>query len=240
MSNSTISGPNPSPTRVKICGITNLDDAFLAAEAGADYLGFIFYPPSKRATTPLAAQDIVSQLRDRPDVPLLVGVFVNETAADMALILANCDLDLAQLSGDETPNLIGDPESPIFGRSYKALRPATFDEGEAEAEWYFPSQTLPGQPSLLLDAQHASLYGGTGQVADWTVAAQLAENISGLMLAGGLNADNVAAAVSQVKPFAVDVASGIEARPGCKDPKLVRSFIANAKSAETDPETTAQ
>ena len=171
---------------------------------------------------------------------MLVGVFVNETALFMAQVMATCELDLAQLSGDETPNLVGDSESPIFGRCYKVLRPSSFDEAEAEAEWYLPAQTMPGQPALLIDTKHATLYGGTGQTADWTVAAGLAQNIPNLMLAGGLKPDNVAAAVSQVGPFAVDVASGVEASPGKKDPQLVRSFIANAKSARPGPEVTRQ
>jgi phosphoribosylanthranilate isomerase len=230
MEDSTEFSANPNRTRVKICGITNLEDALLAVEAGADYLGFIFYRPSQRSITVKKAQPIVAELRRRPDLPPLVGVFVNETAAAMAHVLATCKLDLAQLSGDETPNFIGDHESPIFGRCYKVLRPATLDEAEAEAEWYLPAEMAPNQPSLLIDTKHATLYGGTGQTADWTIAARLAQEFPNLMLAGGLNPDNVAAAVDQVRPFAVDVASGVEARPGKKDPRLVRAFIANAKS----------
>ena len=240
MDDSIASDNITNPPRVKICGITNLDDALLATEAGADYLGFIFYPPSKRSITVGKAQLIVAELRARPDVPLLVGVFVNETGAGMARIMNTCELDLAQLSGDETPNVVGDPESPIFGRCYKVLRPSSLDEAEAEAEWYLPAQMTPGQPALLIDTKHATLYGGTGQTADWTIAAQLALNIPNLMLAGGLNPDNVAAAVSQVGPFAVDVASGVEASPGKKDPRLVRTFIANAKSARPGTEVSAQ
>ncbi len=218
-------------TRVKICGITNVEDGRLAVEAGADYLGFIFYQPSKRSLTVNNALKIINELRLQQALPLLVGVFVNETGSAMARVLDTCGLDLAQLSGDETPNLVGDSRSPIFGRCYKALRPATLDEAEVETEWYLPTEMISGQPALLIDTKHASLYGGTGQTADWTIAAQLARNIPKLMLAGGLNPDNVAAAVSQVGPYAVDVASGVEARPGKKDPRLVRSFIARAKAA---------
>jgi len=213
MDDSTASGNIALPTRVKICGITNLDDALLAVESGADYLGFIFYPPSKRSITVKKAQRIVAELRTRPDQPFLVGVFVNETGSDMAQILTTCQLDLAQLSGDETPNLVGDPESPIYGRCYKVLRPATLDEAQAEAEWYLPAEII---------------------------AAQLARDIPNLMLAGGLNPDNVAAAVSQVRPFAVDAASGVEATPGKKDPRLVRSFIANAKNNRPGPDPIKQ
>ena len=240
MDDSKAAGTFRGQTRVKICGITNLEDGRLAVEAGADYLGFIFYPPSKRSLTVENAQEIVNELRLRPDLPLLVGVFVNETGSAMAQVLDACGLDLAQLSGDETPNLVGDSRSPIFGRCYKALRPATLDEAEVESEWYLPTQLINGQPALLIDTKHATLYGGTGQTADWTIAARLAHNIPKLMLAGGLNPDNVAAAVRQVGPFAVDVASGVEARPGKKDPQLLRSFIAKTKGARPGAEAGSQ
>ncbi len=226
--------------KVKICGITNLTDAQEAAQAGADYLGFIFYPASKRAITPEAARQIVAELRAAPSCPLLVGVFVNETAGRMAEILDACHLDFAQLSGEEVPSLIGDPQSPLYGRSYKALRPATLAEAEADAEWYLPpdykaafshqpAATLP--PSLLLDTYHPTLRGGTGQTGDWGLAAVLARQIPGLMLAGGLTVHNVAQVVAQVRPFAVDTASGVEVEPGRKDGALVRQFIALAKTA---------
>ena len=221
--------------KVKICGITDLEDALVAAEAGADYLGFIFYPPSKRAIDVKTAQYIVSHLRAGTNCPRLVGVFVNETAATMAGILDACHLDLAQLSGEEVPSLIGDPQSPLYGRAYKALRPTTLAEGEAEAEWYFPPQLTnpPGDqlpyPSLLIDTYHPALRGGTGETGDWSLIAQLARQIPGLMLAGGLTADNVATAVRQVRPYAVDVASGVEAGPGKKEHDLVRAFVARAR-----------
>lgn len=224
-------GPNHSQVKVKICGLTNLDDACLAAEAGADFLGFIFYAASKRSVMVDAVQSIIAQLRTAPDCPLLVGVFVNETASTMAEILKDCQLDLAQLSGEETPALIGEPDSPIFGRSYKALRPTSLAEAQAESEWYLPPRVMANQPGLLVDTYHPTLKGGTGQTADWAIATALATSIPTLMLAGGLRPDNVAAAVRQVRPFAVDVASGVESSPGRKDPDLVRTFIANAKAA---------
>jgi phosphoribosylanthranilate isomerase len=220
-----------SAIRVKICGITNLEDALVAAEAGADYLGFIFYQPSKRSTTPVIVQAIVKKLRDLPRVPLLVGVFVNETASHMASILETCHLDLAQLSGDETPNLLGDPGSPLYGRGYKVLRPSSIEEGIIEAEWYQTERQVADQPSILIDSRHKGLYGGTGQISDWVVAAGLAREIPGLMLAGGLKPGNVVEAIRQVRPFAVDVASGVEASPGMKDHRLVRAFIHNARMA---------
>ena len=228
-----------TPIRVKICGITNFRDAHAATKAGADYLGFIFYPPSKRSITPEAARDIVTQLRRRGDCPLLVGVFVNETAETMAALLEECDLDLAQLSGDEVPKLVGDADSPIYGRCYKALRPTSLAEAEADAEWYVPPQFSeqpparhPNRPALLIDTYHPTLRGGTGETGNWTLSAQLARQVPNLMLAGGLTAANVAAAVRAVRPYAVDVASGVEAKPGTKDHALVRAFVANAKGVE--------
>jgi phosphoribosylanthranilate isomerase len=218
--------------KVKICGITNLEDALVAVEAGADYLGFIFYPPSKRSIEVKAAQCIVSHLRSQAHCPRLVGVFVNETAAHMAGVLDLCQLDLAQLSGEEVPALIGDYNSPLYGRAFKALRPTSLAEAEADAEWFLPPQPDPNHPALLIDTYHPTLRGGSGETGDWDMSARLARAIPGLMLAGGLTAVNVAAAVRQVNPFAVDVASGVEASPGQKDPDLVRAFIANAKKID--------
>jgi phosphoribosylanthranilate isomerase len=251
-------------TKIKICGITNLEDALTAAAAGADYLGFIFYPPSPRAITPETATAVAAQLRAGEKCPILVGVFVNETAERMAAILDQCQLDLAQLSGEEVPSLIGDPQSPLYGRAYKALRPTSFTEAEAEAEWYLPPDNprplspppgdglLPGDrfrqdfdparssvqaaavPRLLIDTHHPTLRGGTGQTGDWQMIAQLAETIPGLMLAGGLTPDNVAEAVAQVRPFAVDTASGVESGPGKKDGEKVRRFVTAVRRSSAD------
>jgi phosphoribosylanthranilate isomerase len=222
---------------VKICGLTNLEDALAAVDAGADYLGFIFYPPSKRAIGVEQAAAIARQLRARPDCPLLVGVFVNETAARMATLLDECRLDLAQLSGEEPPALIGESRSPVYGRSYKALRPTSWAEAEADAEWYVsPAFTLeqaalrPTAPALLIDSFHPTLRGGSGTTGDWSMIGRLAHMVPGLMLAGGLTTANVATAVRQVRPFAVDVASGVEAAPGKKDYRLLHAFVSAAKN----------
>lgn len=221
--------------KVKICGITNLEDALVAAEAGADYLGFIFYPPSPRAVDKAAAKSIVTYLRQNlAEPPLLVGVFVNETAVTIAQTLDECGLDFAQLSGEEVPALASDPNSLLYGRAYKAIRPASAAEAEVEAEWYaVPQQKAKSgrqiRPSLLVDTYHPTLRGGTGITVEWGIVVYLFEHTPGIMLAGGLNPDNVAAAVAQLKPFAVDVASGVEASLGKKDPAKVRAFIANAK-----------
>ena len=219
--------------KVKICGITNLEDAQVAVAAGADYLGFIFYPPSKRSVDITTVQEIVTHLRQSEDCPLFVGVFVNETAVFIADVLDRVGLDLAQLSGEEVPAMIGETSSPIYGRCFKALQPTSLAEAEADAEWFIPPAPHPQAPSLLLDTYHPTLRGGTGATGDWEMSAQLAKKLPGIMLAGGLNADNVAEAVRQVRPYAVDVASGVEASPGKKDHDLVRRFIQNAKMADT-------
>ncbi len=228
--------------KVKICGLTRLDDARVAMEAGADYLGFILYPPSPRAIAPEAAAEIVARLRQEsaaqpasplapspwPLTPLFIGVFVNEPPATIAAILDRCSLDLAQLSGDEPAADVTDPASPLFGRAYKALRPrslAEADEGVAR----FAALLGSAGPRLLLDTPHGHLYGGTGETGDWGLAAAVAARLPGLMLAGGLTPDNVAAAVAAVRPFAVDVAGGVERAPGVKDADRVRAFIARVK-----------
>lgn len=219
--------------KVKICGITNIDDALYAAAAGADYLGFILYPPSPRAVRPEIVTEIIAKLRTlgTHHAPRCVGVFVNESAAAIAQLLDECGLDLAQLHGDEVPWMIGSPDSPLYGRCYKALRPTTFIEAEAEAEWYTAPDWHPDRPALLMDAYHPTLRGGTGTTADWSMIAPLAKTVPGLLLAGGLTPDNVAEAVRQVSPFGVDVASGVESRPGVKEREKVARFIAAAKQS---------
>lgn len=230
--------------RVKICGITLLEDAVAALSAGADYLGFILYPPSPRAITPERLATLVAELRadpvtqprfGRPDPPLLVGVFVNETPWRVAGVLDSCRLDLAQLSGDEQPADLIDPASPLYGRGYKAIRPRTLEEVKMHAARYTNNRpdAIPAQPLLLLDTPHQALYGGTGETGDWSIAAALARVQPGLMLAGGLRPENVAVAVASVRPFAIDVAGGVESAPGRKDHRLVAAFIQNAKRGLT-------
>jgi phosphoribosylanthranilate isomerase len=218
-------------TRVKICGLTNLEDAVTAVEAGADYLGFILWPGSKRAVAAETVTSITAALRRRPDCPVLVGVFVNAEPAAAAALLADCGLDLAQLSGEEPPAHVGDPASPLYGRAYKTVRPSSLEEAEAEAEWYAAPQADGEQPALLLDSYHPVLRGGSGETGNWAVAAALAAQVPRLMLAGGLTPENVAGAVRQVRPYAVDVASGVERAPGQKDAERVRSFVRRAREA---------
>ncbi len=205
-------------TKIKICGLTNLDDALTARDAGADYMGFILFPPSKRGVTAQQVQCIVAHLRSLPNCPTLVGVFVNEDAQTVRETLAYCDLDVAQLHGEESAETLHALQPNV----YKAIRPQSLAEAQTACEQFaVTDETLP---SIMVDAYHPNLYGGTGEVSDWELANAL--SVPKLMLAGGLSAENVAAAITAVQPFAVDVASGVEASPGKKDAEKVRRFVA--------------
>lgn len=223
--------------RVKICGITNFDDARVALEAGADYLGFILFPKSPRYIQPEKLRDLrleigewlagssTAQLELRPALRF-VGVFVNEKAEVVEEILVAAKLDYAQIHGDETPDFVRE----FSGRGYKALRPADVESARADAARFAPLGLKDG-PQLLIDAYDPAEYGGTGKKADWHVAAELAQRFPRLMLAGGLTPANVAQAIRSVRPWAVDVSSGVEAAPGRKDHDAVRAFIQAAKGA---------
>ncbi|MGC8879284.1 MAG: phosphoribosylanthranilate isomerase [Anaerolineae bacterium] len=215
---------------VKICGLTHPSDALAAAEAGADMVGFIFYPRSPRYVSPAQAREIVTALHERyPDI-LTVGVFVNEIPTTVWQILEYCGIQLAQLHGEEPAKWLKEP-SVLAGRAYKALRPRSQEEAHQLASEYalpFSLTEQIGAPSLLLDAYHITARGGSGQLADWEIAAHLAQQYR-LLLAGGLTPANVAQAVRRVRPWGVDVASGIERAPGRKDPTAMQAFIRLAK-----------
>ncbi len=217
------------PPKVKICGLTNFDDAAAAIEAGADLLGFIFYEKSLRFIEPDLAKDIVAELhRAYPTDPQnpryrTVGVFVNRPAAYIAAIMALVGLDWAQLSGDEPVVVL----EQLQRRAYKAIRPRSYKEADAEASFYAALSPRSG-PRLLVDAYRPGEYGGTGHRADWAIAAQLAR-LRSILLAGGLHPDNVFEAVRQVRPWGVDVSSGVEKAPGVKDHDAIRAFVQQAK-----------
>lgn len=205
-------------TKVKICGLTNLADARAATQAGADFLGFVFHPPSPRYIEPAAAGEIVQALRAEALDFQAVGVFVDQDLAAVEMTMTTANLDLAQLHGAEPPAML----DHLAGRAFKAINPRTLDEAETLADRY------PGQ-LLLLDAYHPQLRGGTGHTADWKIAAGIAARRD-VLLAGGLNPRNVGAAIKQVKPWGVDVSSGVEASKGKKDHALLRAFVAVARS----------
>lgn len=223
--------------RVKICGITNRDDAQTALAAGADYLGFNLYPKSPRYISPEKIRDLRMEIRDWESgkpisnlhsqiSPKFVGIFVNETAQSIADILTFTGLDYAQLHGDEAPEFL----QQLAGKAFKAARPADA-ESARDAASHFAPLGLDDGPQLLIDAYDPAEYGGTGKKADWHVAAELAQRYPRLMLAGGLAPGNVAQAIRAVRPWGVDVASGVEVSPGCKDHDAVRVFIRAAKES---------
>ncbi len=217
--------------RIKICGLTNLDDALVAVGAGADLLGFIFYDKSPRAvdarTVTQIIQDIRHVSRFTSHVSLrTVGVFVNPSLEQVIRTLDYCGLDLAQLHGEEAPELL----AALPGRVFKALRPRDAAEAASQADT-FARFGPAGGPDLLVDAYHPTLRGGAGQTGDWSLAGSLTGQHR-LLLAGGLTPDNVGAAIAQVHPWGVDVASGVEVAPGRKDHARVRAFIAAARAGQ--------
>jgi phosphoribosylanthranilate isomerase len=219
-------------TTIKICGVTTLDDALLCVEAGADILGLNFYPQSPRYIAPGQARAITDGLRRTSGdaCPLLVGVFANASTREIAHIVQAVGLDAVQLSGDETPDALAD----LGGRGFKAIRPTSRDEA-LELAGLFLLNHVPGDerlPSLLVDAYHKNLYGGTGEQASVEVALAAKEIAPRLMLAGGLTPENVAGRVRAIRPWGVDVASGVERAPGIKDAARVRAFIAAVRSLE--------
>ena len=222
--------------KVKICGITNPVDAQEAMGAGADLLGFIFFPKSPRYVPPEQVRDILVAADPGRMGVRTVGVFVNESPQAVAQILSYCGLDLAQLHGEESPEALGfeENQSPVRGHAYKALRPNSLEEAAELAHRYALPVNFWAQgqlPAFLLDAYHPQLRGGTGEIGDWSLASSLASQYP-LLLAGGLTPTNVADAVRFVEPWGVDVASGVEEAPGHKDHMALHAFIANAKAIQ--------
>jgi phosphoribosylanthranilate isomerase len=205
-----------SLVRSKICGITRLEDALVAIEAGADAIGFVFYAKSPRAVTVEQARAIIAAL---PPFVTTVGLFVNMPRAELTELLAQVPLDLLQFHGDETAaDCVG------YGRPYiKALRVQAGDDVAAMIALY------PEASGILLDTFVAGVPGGTGEAFDWSLVPQLPSKP--IVLAGGLTAENVRAAIEQVQPYAVDVSGGVEQSKGIKSAEKVRAFIAAVKGA---------
>jgi len=199
-------------TRVKVCGITNVEDALAALDAGADMLGFNFYARSPRYVSPAEARKIIERL---PEGVTSVGVFVNEPSpADVERIAREAGLGAVQLHGDETPEFCQELRGLT---TIKALRVGAGYNVESAAAY--------DTDALLLDAYVVGERGGTGHTFDWTLATLTRERVPRLFLAGGLNPDNVVAAVAAVRPYAVDVCSGVETAPGRKSHELMRRFM---------------
>jgi phosphoribosylanthranilate isomerase len=212
-------------TRIKICGLTTLDDAQAAVDLGADMLGFNFYRPSPRYLAPAECARILGSLRNRGAQAETVGVFVNAPLSEIRAILDDCGLDLAQLHGDEPVELL----IGLGERAFKAIRPQSL-QAARESLAHYGCDRRQRAPALLLDAARPGRYGGTGQAADWDLAASLAKDYP-ILLAGGLQAQNAGAAVAQVRPWGVDVASGVESQPGRKDHAKMAEFVAAVRRA---------
>ncbi|MFI8556558.1 phosphoribosylanthranilate isomerase [Pseudomonas putida] len=205
-----------SNVRSKICGITRIEDALAAADAGADAIGFVFYAKSPRAVDVRQARAIIAEL---PPFVTTVGLFVNASRCELNEILEVVPLDLLQFHGDETP---ADCEG--FHRPWiKALRVRPGDDLEAACQLY------GGAQGVLLDTYVAGVPGGTGEAFDWSlVPAGLSKPV---ILAGGLSAGNVGQAIAQVRPYAVDVSGGVEQSKGIKDAAKIDAFMRAVKQA---------
>lgn len=207
-------------TKIKICGIKTLDDALAAVDTGVDYLGFNFYPKSPRYIDKQACAEISSVLKKEYPHIKRVGVFVNSAVEEVRDILDTCSLDLAQLHGDETAEIL----QALDGKAFKAFR------GVADVEMD-KRMIADGELAFLVDASVTGVYGGSGVTADWDGAAELAKKYP-LLLAGGLTPENVAEAIGRVKPWGVDVASGVESAPGKKDPSKMKAFVQAVRDGE--------
>ena len=196
--------------KVKVCGITRRDDALLAADLGASAVGFVFWPRSPRYVEPEQATAIVRELP--PDVAP-VGVFVDPTITDVQRIAGQVGLAAVQLHGDEPPTLCD-------GLSYRVLKAVPV----AGDETYAAAARVPSRITVLLDARDPVRRGGTGRTVDWGVAAGVAARRR-IFLAGGLCPENVGEALRTVRPYGIDVSSGVEARPGRKDAGRLRDFF---------------
>lgn len=199
--------------KVKICGITNLDDALVAVAAGADALGFVFYEKSPRFINPVKAAEIILRL---PPFVQTVGLFVNEETEQINWTVDYCGIDVVQLHGDETPDDCLEVKRRVI-KAFRIQNNISIDPlNKYQVSGY------------LLDAWSPDAYGGTGRTFNWELA-EAARQYGPVILAGGLLPENVAEAIKVVNPYAVDVSSGVESSLGKKDPQKVRAFIRVAK-----------
>ncbi|WP_313484097.1 phosphoribosylanthranilate isomerase [Acinetobacter variabilis] len=202
-------------TRAKICGITRVEDVQAVADAGCDAIGFVFYPPSPRSVTQAQAEALVKAV---PAYIQVVGLFVNSTAYAIQDILKTVPLDILQFHGDESPEQCQAIAQQVGRRWYKAIQVKPDLDVVAEIQRY----QAAGASAVLLDAWHPDLKGGTGHSFDWSTFPQL--DIP-LILAGGLNPDNIEEAIHTTQAYAVDVSGGVESAKGIKDQQLIERFM---------------
>lgn len=202
-------------TRAKICGITRVEDVQAVADAGCDAIGFVFYPPSPRSVTQAQAEALVKAV---PAYIQVVGLFVNSTAYEIQDILKTVPLDILQFHGDESPEQCQAIAQQVGRRWYKAIQVKPDLDVVAE----IPRYQAAGASAVLLDAWHPDLKGGTGHSFDWSTFPQL--DIP-LILAGGLNPDNIEEAIHTTQAYAVDVSGGVESAKGIKDQQLIERFM---------------
>lgn len=204
---------------VKICGVRTVEDAQVAADAGANAIGLNFVPASPRFVDEDTARAIASAIHGRPDVEL-VGVVANLSEAEARSLRARVSLDRLQLHGDEPEGLV----AALQPFAFKAVRIGSADD-------VVRARRYPSDP-LLVDARHGDALGGTGRSFDWSLVEELARERP-ILIAGGLRPENVADAIRAVRPFGVDVASGVEIRPGVQSPDRIRAFVAAATRASS-------
>ncbi|MDQ8953584.1 phosphoribosylanthranilate isomerase [Acinetobacter rudis] len=202
-------------TRVKICGITRVEDIHAAVEAGADAIGLVFYAPSPRAVNVEQAKLLAEHI---PPYVSIVGLFVNADAEEIAQVLQQVPVDVLQLHGDETPEQCQQIAQRTGRRWYKALQVKPASDMVAEIASYQQS----GASAVLLDAWHPELKGGTGLQFDWS---KFPQTDFPLILAGGLHADNIQQAITVTQPYAVDVSGGVESAKGIKNQQLIQRFM---------------
>jgi phosphoribosylanthranilate isomerase len=204
--------------KVKICGITNLDDALAAIDFGADALGFVFFKDSPRN---VSLESAISIIKDLPSFITITGVFANETPDNIEKTVSFTGIDVIQLHGDESPDMCR-----CSRRVIKAIRVKSLDSLE-------PLNKYKGVVSaFLLDAYTPNVLGGTGQIFNWDIAIE-ARQFGRIILSGGLTPLNITEAVKRVKPYGVDISSGVELRKGKKDHQKMKLFIERAKAASS-------